>query len=427
MKTNDRWRAATVCGLLFLLCSSLAAQHTKDPRGKDEGFTFKSNVSVVMVPVVVTDRAGHALGDLKKEDFQVLDNNTRQVISGFMIATNSYASKIAPAAPGVGLRSSPSAMSPRRFIAFLFDDLHLSNADLAQAQRASVKILNSALNESDMAAIVSLSGKINTGFAVDRATLQQAMMKLRPVSLYRSTQTGCPKMDYYQAELIVNEHDNVALQGATEDALNCNPGLTMREVAQKLAESTASQVFTAGEQDIQVSLSSLAQIVAKMAKLPGQSTLILVSPGFLTLSAHARDDESRILDLAAESNVTINALDARGLYTLELEAGDRGGSSFRTTLLKSEYNRSSLYRGENVLAELAAGTGGKYFHNSNDLERGLRQLTASPEYLYLLEFSIEEKKQDGSYHRLKVKVDRSGLNVQARRGYFVPKPAKQGK
>ncbi len=82
---------------------------------------------------------------------------------------------------------------------------------------------------------------------------------------------------------------------------------------------------------------------------------------------------------------------------------------------------------ENVMAELADGTGGTYFHNSNDLEGGFKRLTTGPEYLYLLEFSVKNVKQDGTYHRLKVKVDRNGLNLQARHGYFAPKPMKHKK
>lgn len=49
-----------------------------------------------------------------------------------------------------------------------------------------------------------------------------------------------------------------------------------------------------------------------MATLPGQSTLILVSPGFLTITPEARNAESRIIDLAAADNITVSALDARG-------------------------------------------------------------------------------------------------------------------
>jgi VWFA-related protein len=133
------------------------------------------------------------------------------------------------------------------------------------------------------------------------------------------------------------------------------------------------------------------------------------------------------MDFAAESNVTISALDARGLYVSEMDASDRGGGSSFATRLKSEYRRNSMSLVENVMAELAAGTGGTYFHNSNDLQGGFRRLTAGPEYTYLLEFSIGDVKPNGRYHRLKVKVDQRGSTVQARRGYFAPKAPKRKK
>ena len=86
---------------------------------------------------------------------------------------------------------------------------------------------------------------------------------------------------------------------------------------------------------------------------------------------------------------------------------------------------------EDVMAALADATGGTYFHNSNDLEGGFHRLTAAPEYLYLLEFSAGNVKQNGSYHCLKVKMNgkpnQDSLTVQSRRGYFAPKPPKKKK
>ena len=76
------------------------------------------------------------------------------------------------------------------------------------------------------------------------------------------------------------------------------------------------------------------------------------------------------------------------------------------------------------MAELAYGTGGTFFHNSNDLEGGFKSLTQAPDYVYVLEFSPEKVKRDGTYHALKVKVDRAGLTLQARRGYYAPKSDK---
>jgi hypothetical protein len=64
---------------------------------------------------------------------------------------------------------------------------------------------------------------------------------------------------------------------------------------------------------------------------------------------------------------------------------------------------------EHVMADLADGTGGTYFHSSNDLDGGLKILAGGPEYLYLLELSLQGVKPNGSYHPLRVEVARSGL------------------
>lgn len=96
----------------------------------------------------------------------------------------------------------------------------------------------------------------------------------------------------------------------------------------------------------------------------------------------------------------------------------------RATRAKAEYQSDSMLLSEEIMAELADGTGGKFFHNSNDLEGGFQALTAVPEYVYLLELSLRDVKQDGAYHLLKVKVDQKDLKLQARRGYFAPKPEK---
>jgi VWFA-related protein len=424
MSLNKQWPLVVVCCSLSLFSPDSFPHQSKGTQKDSREFTFKSNASVVLVPVRVNDRQGNAVGGLKKEDFQVFDNNKRQNISGFMVATGAPPKTAAnPQVPG----GSYSAVGPRHFVIFLFDDMHLLSADLARTQQAATKILSTSLDSGDMAAVASISGSVNSGLTTDPSKLRDAIMKLRPQSLYRSTGTDCPNLDYYQAELIVNEHSIGALQAATEEAFNCNPGLTMRAVAEALARSAAARAFAIGEQDNQVSLASLREIVRRVAALPGLSTLILVSPGFLTLTAQARNEESRIIDTAALSSITINALDARGLYTTELDASDRGTGSAQATQAKSESRRSTMSFSENIMAELANGTGGTYFHNSNDLEGGLRRLSSTPEYLYLLEFYPHDSKQNGSYHRLKVKLSRAGLKVQARRGYFIPKMTKASK
>ena len=77
------------------------------------------------------------------------------------------------------------------------------------------------------------------------------------------------------------------------------------------------------------------------------------------------------------------------------------------------------------MGELADGTGGTFFHNNNNLDAGFKAITQAPEVVYMLELPLEGVKANGSFHRLKVEVDREGTTVQTRRGYFIPKPEKR--
>jgi len=190
----------------------------------------------------------------------------------------------------------------------------------------------------------------------------------------------------------------------------------------RLALSAATHALAVGEEDARQSLLSIGSVVSAMSKLPGQRTLILVSPGFLSPSPDAMAFKSQVLDQAAGSNVVINALDARGLYSGNADASLGSKSTISDTFGQTSGDRlAAMESSENVMAELANGTGGTFFHNNNDLENGLKSLTAAPDYLYLLQVSLKDVKPTGTYHRLQVKVDQHDVDVQARRGYFAPK------
>ena len=278
-----------------------------------------------------------------------------------------------------------------------------------------------------MAAVMAMSGKPNSGFTRDRDKLTEAVASLREQRVYRPVGRACPDVSYYQADLILNKNDTQAFETAVQEAFACaNLDPKMRNVAENMARTSAQQALTFGDQGTRVSLEVIRLIVKKMATLPGQHTIILVSPGFLAASPELMTEKSEIMDTAAQANVTISAMDARGLYTTEIDASESGSAgSPMATQMKSQMHKNSMTTNEDVMAELADGTGGTYFHNSNDLSGGLQKLTAGPEYLYLLEFAPHDNKQDSSYHRLKVKVDQAGVNVKARQGYFTPKPTKK--
>jgi hypothetical protein len=65
----------------------------------------------------------------------------------------------------------------------------------------------------------------NGGLTRDRAKLHDAIMSLQPRSLYTSSAGDCPKVEYYQANLIENSHDRTALANAVAQVFICDPAL----------------------------------------------------------------------------------------------------------------------------------------------------------------------------------------------------------
>ena len=421
-------RFVTTPSLVLLLAARLCGGQTQDPSEAKNAGKISVTVNVVLVPVVVRDAQGNAVGNLKKEDFEVFDKNKSQAIVGFdaqrrmglTTGTRNADGKAAEPNGPSPKGAIPQAVPPERFVVFLFDDLHLNAGDLSLIQKAGNQIASNSLADSDMAAVVATSG-ISSGLTRDRTRLQDAIMKLRGADVARRAGRACPRMTYYQADRILNKHDFMALDTAIEDTLSCCD--CARDVAETLAQNAASENLQIGDQDVRQTLGFVRDIVQKMGAMPGQRTLVLISPGFLTVTPEAMVGKSELLDVAAKSNVTINALDARGLYTTMIDASEPNRGSSTAERDAEQYRGYSMTLNEDVMAELADGTGGTFFRNSNDLEGGLQRLTVVPEWVYVLELSPTGVKQDGSYHPLKVKVKDEGLKVEARRGYFAVRPA----
>lgn len=401
-----------------------AAPNPPEMSSKESPTTFEVNVRLVEVHVVVRDAHGNPIGTLRKEDFRVFDEGKPQVITKFSLEKAGLAP--APESRESSSASTPSTAVPdipQHYVAYLFDDIHLAFGDLAPVRAAAEKNLNT-LRPTDRAAIFTTSGQNDLDFTDDRAKLHDALLRLMPRPLL--TPSDCPKMTYYIADQIVNQQDQIALQTVTYDALACqfNNDSRFLNNAQSLAISTAHQELMMGDQETHVSLLSIKDIVRRVAIMPGEHSIVLVSPGFITPLQLSEVDD--IIERAVRANVIISALDARGLYIAGPEADISKGippnPSSATQEVQYQIDGASADSG--IMAELADGTGGSFFQNSNDFNDGFRRLASTPEYYYLLGFSPQKLKLNGRYHKLKVTLDTpEKFSVQARRGYFAPKQA----
>ncbi len=394
----------------------------------DAPATFNSKVSLVMVPVVVRDPKGKPIGTLKKEDFQLFDKGKPQVISKFTIEKAD--GRVAPleastdSALDPSLEKSSSEKVPAsRFVAYLFDDMHTSFGDLAQARNAAMKHLDESLKGSDRAAVFTTSGQSALDFTDDREKLRETMNRIMPRSRNVMSSNQCPNISDYLADLILNKNDPIALAAESREAMACGAASTTQSAA-SMVMATSAQVLSVAEADTQISLAVLKNAVQRMAAMPGQRTIILVSSGFLVTPTY-RQYEVEAIDRAIRANVTINTLDARGLYAV-VPGGDasQSNTSLVAAANKTRYDTEAALAESDVLGEIADGTGGIFFHNNNDLQEGFRRTGATPEFMYVLGFAPQNLRYDGTFHNLKVTVqDSKGLTLQARRGYYAPRHA----
>jgi VWFA-related protein len=413
--------------------STTSPQNVPEMTSQESAPTFQVNVRLVEVRVVVRDAKGKAVGTLHKDDFRLLDNGKPQTITKFSIEQPGVLvaneGKTSEAAATENDSAAPNV--PERYVAYLFDDVHMVYSDLIRVWQAADKNLDT-LRPTDRAAIYTISGQGGQEFTDDHAKLREALRRLTPHPL--SPPSDCPKMTYYLADAIENNHDDQALTAVTQDVLGCQFGGDPRflSVAQQIAQNSAVQGLSAGDAETNLALASITNVVRRMLTVPGQRTIVLASPGFITPKREY--DVYSVIDRAVQANIIINALDARGLYTV-IPGGDISETSTTDPLaagVETLYQSASASSDAFVMSDLADGTGGYFFHNNNGLEGGLARIASAPEYYYVLGFSPQSLKVDGKFHHLKVTIGGSqNFSIQARKGYFAPKesadPEKESK
>jgi VWFA-related protein len=148
--------------------------------------------------------------------------------------------------------------------------------------------------------------------------------------------------------------------------------------------------------DSLATLSELGSAAKRLSEAPGMRILVSVSSGFIIHVGTERDVESEVqkmIDAAVHLNVMVQAIDAKGLSV--------------------DHNTWKFNR---PLKEIAQGTGGHLFENSNDIVGSMEQ-AANPETSYTLAFNPGSR--DGKFHTLKIRFkSKRGDSIEFRPGYF---------
>ncbi len=393
--------------------------------------TFRTGVNLILVPVVVLDKKGNPIGGLQQSDFELLDRKKVQEITTFSAETRSAPASVQTSRltsntnPLVSPDLVPQASSDQastRFVAYLFDDVHLEFADIARAQKAALENLKN-MGFEDQIGIFTTSGQTVLDFTTDREKLKATLEKLSPRT---SKAPKCPDIDYYLGEKIFNHSDPRAMTAGLIKLANCMPH-TPTSIAISLVENAAREAYFFGEQMARVSLSVIQHMTRRMAVLPGQKSVVLVSPGFIAPGLNY--EKSALIDLATRSGVQINTMDARGIYgesTMDASRPFTGAANASEMTIEQDFDRAAISTQGHMLAELAEGTGGIRFFNDNHLLEGFKRLSVPPEHSYILGFEPKDLKPDGKFRTLRVRLkNKKGVTVYARKGYHILTPEQQ--
>jgi len=436
-------RILALLSALAIYCLAFAPQQIAQEQGEQRDSTLRIRTDLVQIDVAVKDQKGNFVRDLKREDFEVLEDGKPQPVTHFAVGTSGKPAAYLNLEPGgdakqTGQKIISATAAQGRHIVLAVDDYHLVAENLAAAKSALAKFVTQELAPADQVALTVTSGTIGLyqQFTRDRALIQRAINRLSLQNRTSNSIGGIPNISDYQAELI-EEGDPGALQVAVEE-LRLRQGKNLRgsdparrvsnprDSDEGLVRAKARSIVTENDRYTAITLGALESAIRGLQQLPGRKILVLLSDGFFTGTGRkfTAYDMRNVTDAATRAGVVIYSVDARGLVARPTlgSASDQQNA----TITQAPDARRRVVQGEigakqEGLYTIAKDTGGQAFFNSNDLAAGLKRVLDDTDFYYVLGYEPANLAHDGRFRKIEVRVaSRPGISIQTRAGYFAP-------
>lgn len=400
---------------------------------EDEVVKVKSNL--VNIDVIVKDKKGKYISDLKPEDFVVTENGQPQKIEFFDAPLAHDATRKAGEA-GIVEPSAP-ATAPRNYVSLVLDFQTTDITSLKGVREGAIKYVREQVTDADAVAVLTVTHGLQLvqTFTQDKARLIAALENLG----------AAPDSKNFEGrdigENIANLRDS--LKGAPETTGNINSpagGSAMARVMimrRVLAQFIQLRTALSLQQSRPV-LAALAALAEGLRPIPGKKTLVLFSQGFVTPAVLDWQVQSTI-DIANRANVAIYIIDSAGLRA----SAPQSGSYVPTTPLggisavTNQEQRIQAVGGETVfdyarqegqtreydiLYRLSGDTGGKFLKGNNDIGLGLERINEEIQARYTLAYRSTNQNFDGSFRKVKIEVRRPDVQIVSRNGYYAIPP-----
>ncbi len=278
---------------------------------------FRVRRNEIPVRVVVRDEHGHAVGGLRKEDFELFDEGRLQQISGFRVESRgsdtTAGATTAEAAKGNAAPHGWPVPLRGHYVVFLFDDGNLTLEDLAYARTAAKRAIQDTIEPSTRVALLTVTGKQYVDFTGDLAKLEDALDRIRSQIVPSDTVAA-------SAFAWVNRQTGPK-PAADQLGVGVTPQQTPPGTAGYNPESVAFG-HTGDYSRFRSLFTNIDVAVNRLAIMPGDRSLVFVSPGFIA-SDSDQGEYFALIDRAARKGIPISTLDARGLWTLPEFGADK--------------------------------------------------------------------------------------------------------
>jgi len=378
-------------------------QGTQVSTTPQSGFTLKMNGELVLTNVVARDqKTGEVLRGLKQSDFSVYENGKQQQISTFDFESVDMAtplneatiSGLAAGATGNGTKAAvvakPEDLRNHRLIVMFFDLTSMQPEDLDRSVDAAQEFLRTKMQPADLVALVSLGDtlKVDQDFTADKKAL------MNEVAVYNGTQG-----EGFAAGATSNSNQAEDTTGYTPDESEYNDLNTDRE------------------------LFALRAISKSLEKITEKKSLLYFSGGISRDGIENQASLRSAVNAAVRANLAIYSVDTRGLQAVSA-LGDastgslRGTGAFNGGALTNNMNAN--FASQEVMATLSTDTGGKAFFDSNDFAPAFAQVQRDTSAYYAIGFHSSSSARDGKYRKLTIKINRPGVKLEYRPGYYAP-------
>lgn len=370
---------------------------------------IRTGINFVRVDVIISDRQGQPVLDLKPEEFSLTEDGKAQRIETFSVVKIDNVAQ-AEDRPSSTIRNDydeerEAARPDVRLFVILLDDYHVRRGNAMGVRKPLVDFVQNQLGPADMVALMyPLTPVADIRFSRDHDRLIGAIERFEGRKFdYQPRNQFEEQYAYYPAATVERIRNQVTM-GALKAAAFRLGGL--REGRKSII--FVSEGFT----------STLPpQMNDPVAAMPGLGNPARRRPGAEVVddrgeffnTVDLNNDMRDVFDVANRQNTSIYAVDPRGLAAFEYDINEGVG---QTT------DRKGLNAGLDTLRVLADNTDGRAILNRNDLAVGMRQIIRDSSGYYLLGYNSTQAPTDGKFHEIKVRVTRRGVDVRARKGYW---------